>query len=143
MGKIHKIAGLRISRVTPQPDDIEDYAHGRELLPELEPAEARLRRQKSRIFSSDTITLSHDSATEDVFEPSKRAEHHDFVARMTVYVMNATVMVFTMPIGLALLMLNIMGGENLRTTAHVMALTGVFMLLAALENGDKVLPFVV
>lgn len=73
---------------------------------------------------------------EDVFDPSQRAEHRDVVARMTVYVMNMIVMVFALPVGLALLFLNILGGENLRTTAHVMALTGLFMALASNSGGE-------
>lgn len=139
MGKVHRIAGLRISRIAPTVEAIDGMPHGRELLPDLEPAEERLRRQKSHIFSADAITLSHSSAMEDVFEPSKRAEHHDLTARMTVYVMNAIVMVFALPVGLMLLLLNIVGGENLRTTAHVMALTGLFMALAATEEGARIL----
>lgn len=140
MGKIHKIAGLTISRVTPTLQFEEP--HGRELLPDLEPAEDRLRRHKSHIFSSDTISLSQNSAVEDVFEPNRRAEHKDFVARLTVYVLNAIVMVFALPVGLALLCMNILGGENLRTTAHVMALTGLFMALAGTEEGARLLFFI-
>lgn len=136
MTKIHRIAGLKISRVTPRIVYEEVPPHGRDLLPDLEPAE-RLRKRKSHIFSADSISLSHDSAMEDVFEPSKRAEHKDLTARMTVYVMNAIVMVFALPVGLALLCLNILGGENLRTTAHVMALTGLFMALSATEEGAR------
>ena len=123
MSKIHKIAGLRISRVNPA-------VTNRDLLPDLEPPEERLRREKSAIFSADSILLSHSSAVEDVFEPNLREEHQDLTARITVYVMNLIVMVMAMPVGLALLCLNILGGENLRTTAHVMALTGLFLALA-------------
>lgn len=137
MTKVHRIAGLKISRVAPAIALREDQLHGRDLLPDLEPADERLRKRRSHIFSTDSISLSHDSAMEDVFEPNMRAEHRDFTARMTVYVMNAIVMVFALPIGLALLFLNILGGENLRTTAHVMALTGLFMALAATEEGAR------
>ena len=118
MTRVHKIAGLRISRIA-----------GRELLPDLEPPEVRLKREKSRIFSSDSISLTHNSAMEDVFEPVMRAEHQDVTARLTVYVMNLMVILFAAPVGLALLVMNILGGENLRTTAHVVALTGMFMAL--------------
>ena len=118
MTRVHKIAGLRISRIA-----------GRELLPDLEPPEVRLKREKSRIFSSDSISLTHNSAIEDVFEPVMRAEHQDVTARLTVYVMNLMVILFAAPVGLALLVMNILGGENLRTTAHVVALTGMFMAL--------------
>lgn len=118
MRKIHKVAGLRISRIA-----------GRELLPDLEPPEVRLEREKSHIFSSDSITLSHSSAMDDVFEPTRREEHRDLTARLTVYVMNLFVIVFSAPVGVALLLMNILGGENLRTTAHVVALTGLFVAL--------------
>ena len=120
MSRIHKIAGLRISRV-----------HGSELLPDLAPPEEKLQREKSHIFSADSITLSRNSAVDDVFEPCLRKEHSDLTARMTVYVMSLIVLVFSAPLGLALLVMNILGGENLRTTAHVMALTGLFMALSA------------
>ena len=131
MTKVHRIAGLRISRVSPAADS-------RNLLPDLEPPEERLRREKNTIFSSDSITLSHSSAIEDVFEPSLREEHNDITARATVYVLNLIVMVFAMPVGLALLCLNILGGENLRTTAHVLALTGMFMALSSANAGTVV-----
>ncbi len=126
MNTIHKIAGLKISRIA-----------GKDLLPDLEPPEIRLEREKSHIFSSDSIHLSQGSAIEDVFEPILREEHGDITARLTVYVMNLIVIVFAAPIGLALLLMNILGGENLRTTAHVVALTGVFMALGA--NGSIML----
>lgn len=141
MGKVHRIAGLKISRVTPTIGQDREFVPGREVLPDLEPAEERLRLHKSHIFSSDTIALSHDSAIEDVFDPNMREEHRDFTARLTVYVLNAIVMVFALPVGLALLCLNILGGENLRTTAHVMALTGVFMSLATTQEGARLLSF--
>lgn len=142
MGKVHRIAGLRISRVAAEIDEYLKAPQGRELLPDLEPAEERLRRERSHIFAADSIALSHDSAMDDVFEPKMREEHKDFTARMTVYVLNAIVMVFALPVGLALLCLNILGGENLRTTAHVMALTGLFMALSATEGGVRFLSMI-
>ena len=93
----------------------------------LAPPEERLRRQKTSIFSADSISLTHSSAMEDIFEPARHPEHGDRVARATVYVLNLIIMVFALPVGMALLCLNILGGENLRTTAHVMALTGLFL----------------
>ena len=75
---------------------------------------------------------------EDVFDPSERPERGDIKARLTVYALNMTIMVFTVPVGVALLFMNILGGENLRTTAHVMALTGLFSALAA-ANPDLAL----
>ena len=120
MTQIHRIAGLRISRI-----------QGSELLPDLAPPEERLQREKSRIFSSDTIALTQGSAIEDEFDPSRREEHRDLVARLTVYAMNLIIMVFSLPLGIAIFLMNVLGGENLRTTAHVMALMGLFMALSA------------
>ncbi len=137
MSKVHRIAGLRISRVhTP----CTAVGSSRDLLPDLEPPEERLRHDRSHIFSSDAITLSHSSAMEDVFDPALREEHQDLTARLTVYVLNMTIMIFALPVGLALLFLNILGGENLRTTAHVMALTGMFMALSQMEGAAPLLP---
>lgn len=106
----------------------------RDLLPDLEPPEERLRREKSHIFLADSIQLSHDSAMDDVFEPSLRDEHKDLTARATVYVLNLIVMVFALPVGLGLLFFNIIGGENLRTTAHIMGLTGLFVALSETQS---------
>lgn len=120
MKSIHKIAGLKISRIA-----------ARETLPDLAPPEERLQREKSHIFSADAISLSQNSAMEDVFEPCRREEHRDLTARLTVYVMNLIVIVFSVPVGVGLLVMNILGGENLRTTAHAVALTGMFLGLNA------------
>lgn len=123
MNKSRRIAGLRVSRVAPT-------ARGRQSLPKLAPPEERLRSQKRQIFSSDAISLSKPAVRENGSEPDVRAEHRDLTARLTVYALNMTIMVFTVPVGMALLILNIAGGENLRTTAHAMALTGLFSALA-------------
>ncbi len=128
---MHRIAGLKISRVAPSPDRVTS----RDLLPDLEPPEERLRKSRSTIFNADSIELSHGSAVEDLMEPDLREEHSDLTARITVYVMKLTIIVFTLPLGLALLAFNIIGGENLRTTAHIMALTGMFMAISNAQTG--------
>lgn len=132
MTKVHRIAGLKISRVAPT------VTH--RSLPDLAPPEERLRTEKSRIFSSDAIMLSHASAMEDVFDPARRQERQDLTARLTVYALNLSVIAFTVPVGMALLLMNIVGGENLRTTSHVMALTGLFSALAAANPGLALMP---
>lgn len=58
-----------------------------------------------------------------------RPEASDSCAFLTVYAFNAAIMLFAFPVGFGLLVFNILGGENLRTTAHVMALTGLMMAL--------------
>ena len=79
---------------------------------------------------------------EDVFEPQKRPEHKNIVARLTVYVLNLIVMVMALPVGLALLFFNILFGENLRTTAHVIALTGMAMALSTMPGANDLFRFI-
>ena len=144
MSKIHRIAGLKISRVgqrTASPDPLQDYWAPKDALPDLEPPEDKLRRNSRHIFSADTITLSHSSSMEDVFDPKKRPENKNAIARATVYVMNLIVLVMALPIGLALLFFNILFGENLRTTAHVIALTGMAMALTTMPGNADLLQF--
>ena len=50
---------------------------------------------------------------------------------LTVYALNGILMLMAFPIGFALLVFNILGGENLRTTAHAIALTGLGTALSA------------
>lgn len=146
MTRVHRIAGLRISRVEPSlaaaVDPLADFWTPKDALPELEPAEDRLQRMKRQIFASDTISLTHSSAMEDVFDPKRREEHKSWIARATVYVMSMIVIVLAMPVGLALLTFNILFGENLRTTAHVIALTGMAMALAQTEQGARLFGFI-
>ena len=78
---------------------------------------------------------------EDIFDPQKRPENKHVIARLTVYVMNLIVMVMALPVGVALLVFNILFGENLRTTAHVIALTGMAMALATMPGNHDLLRF--
>jgi len=125
----------------PSTDPLIDFWTPKDALPDLEPPEDRLRRNTRLIFSSDTITLSHSSSMEDIFDPQRRPEHRNAIARATVYVLNLIVMVMALPVGLALLFFNILFGENLRTTAHVIALTGMAMALATMPGNDDLLRF--
>lgn len=61
-----------------------------------------------------------------------RPEASDFCAFLTVYALNAAIMLFAFPVGFGLLVFNILGGENLRTTSHIMGLTGFLMTLPML-----------
>ncbi|MEM8803480.1 MAG: hypothetical protein AAGF55_13190 [Pseudomonadota bacterium] len=132
MSRTHRIAGLRISRVA---TSVDSQAR----LPDLEPPEERLRRQKSTIFSADSIALSHVATMEDVFDQKQPEEQLDTVARATVYTLNLIVLILAMPIGVMLFFLNILGGENLRTTAHTIALVGLFSALANMEGALPIL----
>lgn len=129
MRESRRIAGLKVSRVSPKSTVLHRS------LPDLAPPEERLRKQKRHIFSSDEITLSQAADLGEALGPSVHAGKNELIPRLTVYTLNLTIMVFAVPVGLALLLLNILAGENLRTTAHVMALTGLFSALAAANPG--------
>lgn len=110
-------------------------------LPDLEPVQHVRRRQRtSRIISrplelAPKIDLIHDSAHDEAFTPEAREEARSETARLTVYALNGILMIIAFPIGMALLLFNIIGGENLRTTAHVLALTGLAFALAMTPLG--------
>lgn len=130
MSHVHRIAGLRISRVDPVFSTDTPPIGGwrpKDNFPDLEPVDDRLRRLKRQIFESDTIALVHEAVEDDPLGPENREEHFDMVAWCTVYVANMIVLVMSLPVGLGLLCFNILAGENLRTTLHVIALTGMYI----------------
>lgn len=114
--------------------------------PDLAPdAETRRRRTRpSRMISrsmefSPRIELTHDSAQDEGVTPARREEARNETARLTVYVLNAILMVIFFPVGMAILMFNIICGENLRTTAHAIALTGTAIGLSMTDLGQAIL----
>lgn len=92
-------------------------------------------RSASRALRLPKLAPAYDEAPVDPTEAPRgcsfrnRPETSDCCAFMTVYVFNAAIMLFAFPVGFGLLVYNILGGENLRTTAHVMGLTGLMMTL--------------
>jgi hypothetical protein len=101
--------------------------------PELVPVEIVLQENRRALFPCDAIELTQGSAQDETTNPSERTEADDLTARLTVYVLNTILLVLAFPVGFGMLIFNILGGENLRTTAHVMALTGMG---TALANAD-------
>ena len=115
--------------------------------PDLEPASRRRREGSSRVvsrsleFSSELghrIELIHDSAHDEETTPAKRAEPRNEVARLTVYALNGILLFIFFPVGMAVLTFNILGGENLRTTAHAIALSGFAVALSMTELGQTI-----
>lgn len=111
--------------------------------PDLEPASvaARRRRRNSGMISrsleiSHKIELTHDSVQDEETSPSLREEPRNEIAKITVYVLNLILMFLSFPVGMAVLIFNILGGENLRTTAHAIALTGMLIALSQTELGS-------
>ncbi|MEL7026714.1 MAG: hypothetical protein AAGO57_05725 [Pseudomonadota bacterium] len=116
-------------------------------LPELSPPARINRRRRSRVISrslelSPSIELTHDSVHDEAVVPSKREEPRNETARLTVYAFNAILMVMAFPVGMALLLFNILGGENLRTTAHAIALTGTAIALSMTPLGRSILSLI-
>lgn len=110
--------------------------HGLDRLPELEPAEDRLRNARGAIFESDALEFGTNKPVEERADKlSFGIEAENLTARATVYTMNAILCVMAFPVGAALLTFNILGGENIRTTAHAIALTGMGIGLSMTEVG--------
>jgi len=86
--------------------------------------------QSGRLISRP-IELSHTSEIEDVFLSNGREESVDTTTRIAVYALNLCILAFSLPLGLALMIINIFRGESLRMTMQVFALFGLFMALAA------------
>ena len=123
-------------RGVPAPDAQDATASGTapknrtEYFPELIPAESNLLQERGKIFPSSALELTSKIVKDETTNPTERAEAYDMTARLTVYVFNLAVLVAAFPVGFALLIFNILGGENLRTTAHVVALTGMGTAIA-------------
>ena len=125
--RMHSADALRKSR--------RSLAVRRSRLPELAPADAP--RQDTKSFGGLDMTSTAVVNEETRF--SKREESRNETAKLTVYVMNAILLVIAFPVGFGMLVFNILGGENLRTTAHVIALTGFAIALTGGAFGSDFL----
>ncbi len=85
------------------------------------------------------IQFSHASAADEETDFRAREEVANTEARLTVYALNGALLLFAFPVGFAMLIFNILGGENLRTTAHAMALTGMGIALSYTELGQNII----
>lgn len=105
-------------------------------LPELAPADQGTVSVQPSFVGLD---MESGSVQHEETHPARRAEAENDTARMTVYVMNAILLIMAFPIGFGMLVFNILGGENLRTTAHVIALTGFGIALTGGAIGSEFL----
>lgn len=101
----------------------------KERFPSLVPASTNALANKTE---AHMLRVSSRNVCEESTDFRERSETRDPCAVLTVYAINAMVMVFAFPLGFALLVFNILGGENLRTTSHVMGLTGLATALPLL-----------
>jgi ABC-type sugar transport system permease subunit len=61
------------------------------------------------------------------------------LSRLTVYALTAALLVLAFPVGFAMLMFNLLAGENLRVTIQVVALTGLAVAVSQTETAARVL----
>ncbi|WP_306115155.1 MULTISPECIES: hypothetical protein [unclassified Roseovarius] len=75
-------------------------------------------------FLSDIESISHADPDEEIREKTA-------ALRLSAWMVSFTVMIFALPVGAALLVFNILKGENLRLSSQAAALTGTFITLDA------------
>jgi hypothetical protein len=61
------------------------------------------------------------------------------LSRLLVYALTAMLLILAFPVGFAMLMFNLLGGENLRLTLQVLALTGLAVTLSQTEAATRLL----
>lgn len=99
--------------------------------PSIAPADPERETEDADMLGRYGVRLSRSSVQDEPTDFRARPESYDTVARLTVYTLNACVLVVAFPVGFGLLIFNILGGENLRTTAHTLALTGLGTAIGA------------
>jgi hypothetical protein len=107
----------------------------RTAFPDLEPAESGPREsgillQFKRLRGDMAAQFHEIRANPDI---------DNALSRLTVYALNAVLLVLAFPVGFAMLMFNLLVGESLRTTIHVLALTGLAVTLSQTEAAARVL----
>ncbi len=107
----------------------------RSRLPELAPADSPRRNGKAFVG----IDMSSTAVIDEETRFARREESGNDTAKITVYVMNAILLIMAFPVGFGMLVFNILGGENLRTTSHVIALTGFAIALTGGAFGSDFL----
>lgn len=107
----------------------------KDILPNIAPSEEGLRKSRLAIFASDLIEV------EDV-KLEAPAHGPDLMEQLTVYVMTVTMMVMMFPAGFAMMIYNILAGENLKMTARAMALTGFGISMEFAGVTDAVLAMI-
>lgn len=106
-----------------------------EVFPRLEPADTA--HGQSRSTTNMTEALHEMRAQFD--EVLENPEARNPLARVVVYALNLVLLILAFPVGFAMLIFNVLAGANLRTTVHVLALTGLAVALANTEAGARLL----
>jgi hypothetical protein len=90
---------------------------------QADPLEAEPKRRRRRKVEATTRVKRHSVHR-------KPADWNELPSRLTVHVFNTTLMIFALPVGLAVMAYNLAFGEDMRRTAHFIALTGLAMSLS-------------
>jgi hypothetical protein len=88
----------------------------------------------------DSLPGRRPQRLEPLIEPKE--EEVTLAGRLSVLVLNGAVMVLAFPVGMVLLMVNILKGEDLRLTTRVLSLTGTGLGIVEFTNIERLLPFV-
>jgi hypothetical protein len=80
----------------------------------------------------DEMARIRDALYPPAPEKPVRREKEPMVRRLTIYTFNTTLLMVSLPVGAALLTYNVLGREDSRVTARVMALTGIGMAFTKL-----------
>lgn len=106
-------------------------ATARDAFPDLEPAvAARKTGRLARIASAIGVQFTEIQSDPDARNP---------LSRVIVYGLNMALLFLAFPVGFAMLIFNVLGGESVRTTVHVLALTGFALVIAETEAGARLL----
>ena len=101
--------------------------------PELEPAEGAERPEAGHFarIRNDLVTQFQEIRANPAADNA--------LSRLTVYALNAVLLIVAFPVGFAMLMFNLLAGENLRLNIHALALTGLAVTLSQTETVARVL----
>lgn len=102
-------------------------AKGITILPDLAPANIPDAPPARGLFARTAIALQRYVRIDTERLIATRPEASDPMGRLLVYTLTTALLFLAFPVGFALLIYNILGGEDLRATSAVIALTGVSM----------------
>jgi hypothetical protein len=105
----------------------------RRAFPELAPAESGTRAAAGHLSRVRGESLAQ--AREVLADPAA----DNALSRLSVYALCAFLLILAFPVGFAMLIFNLLAGENLRLTLHVVALSGLVVLLVRTETAARVL----
>jgi hypothetical protein len=100
----------------------------RRAFPELAPADSGTRAATGHLARIRDEVLAQ--AREIRADPAA----DNALSRLSVYTLCAFLLILAFPVGFAMLIYNLLAGENLRITLHVVALSGLVVLLWGTES---------